>query len=343
MHNIQPVIMAGGFGRRLWPLSTTSCPKQFCKFGSNFSFFQDTIIRNYPLGKPIIIVNKNHLEISIKQINQLSIQCDLIIEDKPRGTAICAFLAAKISQQRNLNCVVLIPSDHIIHNQHLYLQTILQASKLAKQAEIVTIGLEANAPNVDYGYIHSSSQIAQNIYLSKAFIEKPSLEKATQYIDTREFFWNSGIFLYNPEKLLTSISNICSNYYSQIEEIWNSKKIADHLTWLCADLYRNLQSKSFDNDFVAHIHNMLMVKGMFHWQDIGSLKRLLQSVIASNTQIHKKNSSNCWIRHDKTRTFIMSVQNLLILSGTDYLISAKQNNIDELIAKIANLKQKLDD
>jgi mannose-1-phosphate guanylyltransferase len=262
---MQPIILCGGFGRRLWPISQTTMPKQFIKLSSQLSLFQQTLIRLKSYKQPIIIGNIIHRDLIYKQMQEISIDGRVILEEKTTSTYIPVIFGMLVAQD---NVLGIFPTDHFIQDIELFNQNIDSAINLLKYTKIVNLGIKAKSFCHDYGYI-SASHCHNNIYLAKTFVEKPKQEYLVQD-GVNQYFWNSGISIFKADSffhILKDDINIISSYLHTANEKKNfviTREIYDHLT-----------HGSFDMLVMNKLTNFYMILADFEWMDIGSFSNML--------------------------------------------------------------------
>ena len=200
------IILAGGSGSRLWPLSRELYPKQLLNLNSDKSLLQSTFerLKNCMPGNNIIsITNTKHASNVRMQLSDMSENPVILSEPTAKNTAPAIVLAVKyIIQKSNTDPVILVvPSDHLIKDNEKFLSTVKKGEKLAQQGYIVTFGIKPHYPETGYGYINTAEQINDG-YKVKEFVEKPDLETAEKYLKEGTYFWNSGIFMFKASTLL---------------------------------------------------------------------------------------------------------------------------------------------
>lgn len=341
---INPVIMAGGYGTRLWPLSINSKPKQFLKVDNNLSPLQQAIIRNAFFGRPTIIVNSKHKSLAQKQISELGIACDMIVEPSGQGTALCSIIASLSTKEKNLGTVMLIPADHQIKDNYAYTQTILQAASHVDNSNIVTIGIKPTKFSPKYGYMKKGAKIADGVFEVTKFVEKPALISRNYF--QKGFFWNSGIFLYQPSKFLSLACSTQPNLLSVAESIWESRQIVkQHQIYLDEEKYNKIQDiGSIDHEFMEQMANVSMVEAKFDWLDIGDFSTFCDVISKDLNSNHLSDNTftnsvkNCCVIHDKKVTIVIGVQDTIIISNKEYLVIASKEKIQELEASLETLR-----
>jgi mannose-1-phosphate guanylyltransferase len=213
---IVPVILAGGSGTRLWPLSRSSYPKQFLRLTNQFSLLQNTILRlqkmDLKIAVPIIICGDEHRFIVAEQLREISLEhVDILLEPIGRNTAPAITLAALHIQKKfpedNVSLFVL-SADHDIQNIDAFKESIIQAQECLRIAPSVIFGIKPTHPETGYGYIqYSMNDELNHRYKVDKFVEKPNMDTAKQYVDSGLYAWNSGMFMFNLPSLQLLMSN----------------------------------------------------------------------------------------------------------------------------------------
>ena len=203
---ILPVIMAGGSGTRLWPLSRGNYPKQFLALeDANSTMLQQTITRLNGIDHaPVMLIcNEEHRFIAAEQVRKLGVEhSGIFLEPVGRNTAPAIALAALKAVEKEDDALLLVlAADHVIKDTAAFQKSISQASELAKQGKLVTFGIVGDKPETGYGYIKRGEQYQTGFVVDK-FVEKPSLDVAKQYIESGNYYWNSGMFIFKASRYL---------------------------------------------------------------------------------------------------------------------------------------------
>lgn len=205
---IIPVIMSGGSGTRLWPLSTDEVPKQFHSLASDRTLIQDTVLRfgseqeGLRFLNPVVICNVRHGELVVEQLRELSIEPSaVVLEPFGRNTAAVAAIAARLAHEIDPEALVLLlPADHVVSAPEGFRAAVSAAAEVAR-GHIVTFGLEPTGPETGYGYIERGEPVAEGVFRAASFAEKPDRETAARYVSAGTYDWNGGIFLFAPRVL----------------------------------------------------------------------------------------------------------------------------------------------
>ncbi|HBQ8586940.1 TPA: NTP transferase domain-containing protein, partial [Klebsiella pneumoniae] len=202
--SLLPVIMAGGSGTRLWPLSRTLYPKQFLSLTGEHTMLQDTVARLQGLEhqSPVVICNEEHRFIVAEQLRQRRFDhSGIILEPVGRNTAPAIALAAlHATAQGDDPLLLVLAADHVIQDQPSFIQAVQQAIPQATAGKLVTFGIVPQAPETGYGYIRQGRAVSDSAFEVAAFVEKPDLATAETYLASKEYYWNSGMFLFRASR-----------------------------------------------------------------------------------------------------------------------------------------------
>lgn len=357
---IIPVIIAGGVGSRLWPVSTITSPKIFLKVNGEYSLLQQTLLRvlktDVKIDRVITVLNskiyeevKTQYELCCSDYDQDNISFEYIIEPLLRNTAP-AVLSAIIHVQQScspLDIILILPADHIIANQVEFTNAIEEAVIASQQNYIVTLGVKPEYPETGYGYINIDQNAPiideniKNVYQVHKFIEKPDLATAEVYYQSNSYLWNTGLFLANIKTWIQSFQQQQLIMYNAMQAIIANSRYENNCLWLDENNFAKLQNLSIDYGIIEHIHNIAVVvcKDLL-WSDLGSWRSLANTI---NTDEH----GNCnffpnddTIVHDVNDTVIYStnkkkivligVQDLLIVDHKGCLLIANKSESDKI-------------
>jgi mannose-1-phosphate guanylyltransferase/mannose-6-phosphate isomerase len=350
---IIPVILAGGFGTRLWPLSRKSLPKQFLNFFGEKTLFQNTILRFVDSEKftpPIVIGNHEHRFLIAQQLNEINIQpLAIIIEPASKNTAGSIIISSQYIQKNfgNDAIALICPADHYIENFINFSSSIEKINADFFQQYILSFGIKPNHAETGYGYISKSTVIDEknNIFNVEKFIEKPNINDASELIKTPNNYWNSGIYLFNINNFLNTAKLLTPDIYSSCDlAVSNSVKDLDFIR-LDADHYNNCQNISIDFAIMEKANNMAVMLLNLEWSDVGgwqAIQKLSPKDLQNNYSLGKVvnyNTTNCYIRSDYPVVATLGLDNLIIIATKDAVLIANINNshqMKELYDKLQN-------
>lgn len=329
------VILAGGIGIKFWPFSRNHKPKQFLDLlGTGKSLLQMTYDRFKDAFEPyqfIVVTNKRYLSLVKEQLPQIP-DNQILVEPLRRNTAASIALASYKIKKLNPNAMVLIsPSDQLIFNEPAFFEAIDQAIEGASApGNLVTIGIRPNRADTSYGYIQYFPDNEKRVKKVKTFTEKPDFSLATTFLESGDFVWNSGTFIWKNE----SIINAFEKYLPEMAEVFEEGEIyfcteKEHL--FLNKAYSLIKNISIDHGILERSDEFFMVLGDFGWSDLGSWQNLYDISDKDNEQNSVKGKA---LLYDTENCFIQLPQDkLVVIQGLkDYLISDSENVL--LICKL---------
>ncbi|MFQ5801442.1 MAG: mannose-1-phosphate guanylyltransferase [Candidatus Methylomirabilales bacterium] len=285
------VIMAGGSGERFWPLSTQDRPKQFLKLFEGESLLRRTVDRIAPLipiDRQIVVTGTRHAALVEEEVPELP-PPNLVCEPVGRNTAACIGLASLFLERRDPDATaVVLPADHHIQETSAFLARIEKAVQVARVRDgTVVIGVKPERPETGYGYMQIGPEIDRDVHTILQFHEKPDEETARRYLAAGNYFWNTGIFVWQNRTVQRLIKTHLPAHWLKLEQIRSTlgtSKYGEVLT----DIYPTLQNVSIDYGVVEKAENIAMIHGRFDWDDLGSwtaLDRILVRDVQDNVVI----------------------------------------------------------
>ena len=348
---ILPIILSGGVGTRIWPLSRESFPKQFWNLHdeNGLSLLQKTIKRLEPLEDlldPIIICNEDHRFLVAEQCRKININpSQIILEPCGKGTAP-AILAAALSTLNKLEDVnlLVLSSDHVITNEDQFLKAVEFAKNASEKGHIVTFGVIPNRPEVGYGYIKVDRlSLAENLQSQRIekFIEKPSLNKAKEFLSEGKYLWNSGIFMFKSSTIISeSEKYLNSNLQIIRDAIENSRKDMDFLR-IDKNNFMKCENISIDIALIEKTSLAVVVPLDSGWSDIGSWFSLWQSSKkdknnnATKGKVVSKDNKNCLLRSEHRLIVAKGLKDIVVVETDDVVLVSDIKKSQE-IKKIVN-------
>lgn len=343
---LKSVIMAGGSGKRLWPLSSDELPKQFMKINSEYSSFQETLLRNQMFGKPFVVINDDSIKLAKLQIAELGLEVDLIIEQVRKDTGPCALAVSLIAKMHDFDNLVLIPADHIITKVKAYEAALQGAIDNISICQISMIGIKPCHPSSNYGYIQAKTHVKDNLYIANCFIEKPSIVKAKDYMRDDDFLWNSGIYVLNCQFVIDQFEQNQPDIYKYVVKAVRKAKQFDDYTILDKNLYSKVESISFDYAIVEKINKITVIKANFGWDDSGNWPALWSishkdhnaNYLSGNVIANEV--SNSYIRSHNKQTIVIGLDDIIVVETDKGLLIAHKSKVNDLKAIEANLTYK---
>jgi mannose-1-phosphate guanylyltransferase len=339
MSKFVSVVLCGGEGKRLWPISNKKTPKQFIPLFKNKSLFELTILRlNKLSSNPLIIVTsdlyKNNV---IKICKKLGVRFFLILEEEGRNTSAAIYFSAKLCKERNLGKNIFItPSDHFIENENKFNGILTKLKQYQIKFNWLTLGIVPKFPSIGYGYIQLEKG-GGFIRRVLGFKEKPSKKIAEKYISSGNYFWNSGMYFSSSKNILESIQKYSKEIHSSCEITWENKKVEDNIYILKKKFMLKIPNISIDYSVIEKETSIGCIKTDIGWNDIGSwdvLSEILNKNFKINDARHVNvNSDNNFIMSDDIKVTTIGVKNFLIIKKDNNLLIVKKG-YSELIKEL---------
>lgn len=353
MPDVRAIILAGGQGARFWPVSRQRRPKQFLCMGSaNESLIQATARRaNALVGKDNISVVTNSIlaEIVLEHVPNAHV----IVEPFGRNTSASIGLAAIQLRRQSENAVMLVlPADHAVSDERQLLETWREAADLAAKGDhLVTIGIQPTRPDTAYGYIRRGDTISGNAYVVRRFFEKPNLERAMQYLESGDYFWNSGMFVWRVDAILRSIQQFMPLLHEGLLKI--DKAIGTALEQpVLSEVFEKLDSISIDFGILELAQNCAVVLARpFGWNDVGSWDAWAEhfQIDPRGNLLHGDalaiESCNCIVHSpgegsQKRLTALLGVENLVVIDAGDSVLICPRDRVQDVKRIVDVLKQR---
>ena len=334
------VILCGGSGTRLWPISRTLYPKQFVKLFENTSLFQKTIERNKSVAQSFsIIINQEQYFLGLDQMEEMKLTAEksFILEPIGRNTAPAIAMAALAAKPEEI--LLVVPSDHLIENQAAYEEVLKKAQELASQDQLVTFGIKPGYPETGYGYIEANGLEV------KSFKEKPTQEKAEQYLKAGNYFWNSGMFCFKAKAYLEELQKSAPDIYDQCLNAFKNAR-TDTALRLNIDDMRAIRSESIDYAVMEKSSKVKVIPSDIGWSDLGSFDSLYEALPKDkegNTlsdNIINLGSKNNLILSNKRLISTIDVEDLMIIDTQDAIVIAKKGSTQKVKELVAEVKKR---
>ncbi|GHX80329.1 mannose-1-phosphate guanylyltransferase/mannose-6-phosphate isomerase [Vibrio cholerae] len=343
-----PVIMAGGSGSRLWPLSRSLYPKQFISLASDKSMLQETITRLSGLEHqaPLLICNQEHRFIVAEQLRQQRIEHGgIVLEPVGRNTAPAIALAALHATKHGDDPLLLVlAADHVIQNQAAFTQAVKNAVMPAEQGMLVTFGIVPTAPETGYGYIKQGEAVGETAYRVAQFVEKPNLATAEQYLASGEYYWNSGMFLFRASRYLKELKAHRPDILHACELAMQGARGDLDFVRIEEASFTECPDDSIDYAVMEKTQDALVVPMDAGWSDVGSFSALWE-VSPKDSQgnvmvgdVIAEQTHNSYIYAQNKLVSTVGVDNLVIIETKDAVLVANKDKVQDVKNVVNQLK-----
>jgi mannose-1-phosphate guanylyltransferase/mannose-6-phosphate isomerase len=349
---LYPVILSGGSGTRLWPLSRAALPKQFLPLVSEHTLFQETLLRlkDFPdMAAPLVVCNNEHRFLAAEQLHAIhAVPLLQILEPIGRNTAPAVAIAAFAVQEKDAQSVLLVlPADHLIQDISGFHNAICSALALAQQDKLVTFGITPNEPATGFGYIERGTVLENNDHTFSVarFVEKPDLDTAQQFLASGDFFWNSGMFVFKAEVYLKELQRHRPDIYQAAQMAWQHSAHDLDFCRLDEKDFAACPSESIDYAVMEHTQAAAMVTVDIGWSDIGSWSSLAD-VSPQDTQgnarrgdVYIAETANSYVRAESRMVAAIGVRDLVIVETADAVLVMHKDFAQDVKHTVEYLKQ----
>lgn len=346
-----PVVMAGGVGSRLWPMSRASYPKQFqplVESVQGYSMLQQTIARleGLELGKGQVICNQDHRFLTAEQVKNVGVDFDIVLEPMGRNTAPAVLVAAlRLQALGNDSPMLLLSADHAIADVEAFHEALVKAHHLANQDYIVTLGVEPTFACTGYGYIRKGIELSKGFSVAN-FVEKPNLAIANKYLSSGEYLWNSGMFIARPSTLVAEARNHCPQLLEQCQTVMTACYADLDFVRLPDGEFSNCRDISIDYAIMEQTARAAVVPVSCGWSDVGDIAALKE---ANQTDEHGNvtkgdvvqiDTYNCLVRSESKLVATLGVEGLAIVETKDAVLVANLNKSQQIKQLVTLLKDR---
>ena len=342
---IIPILLAGGAGTRLWPVSRDALPKQFLPLVGERSTYQETLarVRDPMFGAPIVITGPNFHFFAKRQAEDIGVDATVVIEPLRRDSAPAIAAATAVARKRDPEAVVLaLAADHIILDAPQFRATCLAGRAGADAGRIVTFGIKPSEPKTSFGYILPGQAIAGAVRAVERFVEKPDAATAARYVKDG-YLWNSGNFLFRADVLLAELARLEPEMAKAVVD--SVDKATTDLGFLRLDpeAFARAPQQSIDYAVMEKTDRAAVVEGAFRWSDIGSWDALfdIAEKDADGNVLHgptmTMDAHGCVVHSDGRLTAVLGVDDLVVVSTSDAVMvvpRARSQEVKELVAKL---------
>lgn len=344
---ILPVIMAGGTGSRLWPLSRDLMPKQFLKLDGDTTMLQATVQRFQGLDAlaPLVICNEEHRFIAAEQLRQINqLDHNIILEPVGRNTAPAIALAAMTALKKGQDPMLLVlAADHIIADSPAFRQVVEQAAGFAAQDNLVTFGIVATGPETGYGYIKRGADKV-GAYSVQQFVEKPDLATAQGYVDSGEYYWNSGMFIFKASVYLNELKQHRPDIFAACEQAMAEVDPDLDFIRVDKDAFVACPDDSVDYAVMEKTTKAVVVPLNAGWSDVGSWSSLWDVTAKDdNNNVHKGDvlsvsSQNNYVFAETGLVATVGLENIVVVQTKDAVLVAAKDKVQDVKAIVQQLK-----
>ncbi|KZC92450.1 mannose-1-phosphate guanyltransferase [Stenotrophomonas maltophilia] len=345
MSSIQPVILSGGSGTRLWPLSREAYPKQFLPLAGELTMLQATWQRVAPLAArgPLVIANEEHRFVAAEQLQQVGAEpAAIILEPVGRNTAPAIAVAALEATRDGADALLLVlPSDHVITDEAAFRNAVQAAASAAEAGKLVTFGIVPTGPETGYGYIKAAD--GQGVRAVERFVEKPDLETATGYVSSGQYYWNSGMFLFKASRYLQELERFQPEMLARSRQAWQQARRDADFTRLDKDAFTAVPSDSIDYAVMEKTADAVVIPLDAGWNDVGSwtaLRDVSQQDGDGNAHQGDVIAIDCRNTYAYAQRLVAMVglDDVIVVETDDAVLVGKADRMQEVKTVVAKLK-----
>ncbi|MDA9043200.1 mannose-1-phosphate guanylyltransferase/mannose-6-phosphate isomerase [Pseudomonadales bacterium] len=342
--SICAVVLAGGSGTRLWPLSRTEHPKQFLALHGESTMLQDTISRMLKLDvrSSITICNENHRFFVAEQLREINELGDIILEPIARDTAPAVALGAFLAKDDPL--LLVLAADHVIQNDEAFIKAVHNAIPLAEAGKLVSFGIVPSSPHTGYGYIKRGVRQGDGFVVDK-FEEKPPSALAEDYVSSGDFYWNSGIFLFRASRYLKELKKFRPKIYNSCKLSVDRAEVDLDFLRVNKEALEACPIESIDYAVMENTLDAVVVPLNAGWSDIGSwdsLWEISEKNSSGNVErgdVITYNTTNSYVRSDEKLVTVIGVDNLVVTVTKDVVMIANKDDVQDVKEVVGLLKQ----
>ena len=357
-----PVILSGGSGTRLWPLSRLAYPKQFLALFGEHSLFQTTLTRLQGLpdcGPPILVCNEQHRYLAAEQLRLLGISdATILLEPLGRNTAPAVACAAFSALQQDPDaCLLVLPADHLIRNLPALHEALATGRPAAEQGRLVTFGIVPNRPETGFGYVQRGTLVPewsasdpvtpqQSLFTVQAFVEKPDQETAQTYLDSGDYYWNSGMFLFRADKFLQELKRFTPETWEHCQQALAQAKTTFDFTLLQQTAFAAAPKNSIDYSIMEKTADAVLVPLQAGWNDVGTWVALWEegdqdaagNVLSGDLLVEEVKHS--FIRSESRLVAAIGLEDLIIVETADAVLVAHKERVQDIKSFVNQLREK---
>jgi mannose-1-phosphate guanylyltransferase/mannose-6-phosphate isomerase len=346
--SLVPVILCGGAGTRLWPLSRESFPKQFLRLQGQHSLLQQTLLRcvGLHISAPLLLTSEETRYIVGEQLHEIGVDdATLMLEPVQRGTApaLCS-AALKLMQLHGDALMLVLPSDHIVHDAAAFTDAVQIAARLAADGLLMTFGIPPHSPETGFGYLQAGAALTGGAYRIQGFIEKPERKTAVKLLESGDCYWNSGMFVFRCQQLIDELREYAPEVLAACEAALREGTGEGDVTRLQAEAYVRSPDISIDYALMERTSNAAMVPLQAGWSDIGSWSSVWEVTPhdeAGNSVMGDallQDCSGCHVHASKRLVSAIGLQDLVIIDTDDALLVLPKERAQDIRQIVSRLK-----
>ncbi|MGR9087098.1 MAG: mannose-1-phosphate guanylyltransferase/mannose-6-phosphate isomerase [Gammaproteobacteria bacterium] len=344
-----PVILSGGSGTRLWPLSRGQYPKQFLALVSDRTMLQETVLRLNGLAglkQPIAVCNEDHRFMLAEQLWEIGVKpAAIILEPVGKNTAPAVAMAA-LSAESEDEILLVLPADHVLTDLKAFHQAVERAVALAEQGYLVTFGVVPTHPEADYGYINRGEGLQEEVYRVSAFVEKPDQATAEVYFESGDYFWNSGMFAFKAGSFLAELDKFNPEMLSVCRQAIATASIDKDFVRVDKEIFGACPSDSIDYAVMEKTDKAVVISLDAGWNDVGSWSALWDVIDkdpfgnAISGDVMTVDTESSYIHAESKLIAAIGVKDLVIVETADAVMVAPKDRVHEVKQIVAQLKNR---
>ncbi len=347
VEKITPVIMSGGAGSRLWPLSLQAEPKQLLPLVTDKTMLQETVARfdNDLYHDPVFICNASHADLITAQMAQIDRKIGaIIIEPEGRNTASCAVVAALHAEKIEKNSLfLLVPADHHISKPHAFRRAVAAGAPVAAKGHLVTFGMVPDHPATGFGYIRKGDNLAPGTFNVEEFVEKPPKSVAETYVSSGRYFWNSGIFLFDSKTLISEMQSHSPDVEKYSRMSYETANADSGRIYLDAEPFSKIPSVPVDKAVMEQTQKAVVIPCDLGWHDIGSFKALHElkagdDGMAISGAVITENTTQALIDTDGPLVSVVGLDNIAVIVKEGRVLVLNLDAAQDVKAIVETLK-----
>jgi mannose-1-phosphate guanylyltransferase/mannose-6-phosphate isomerase len=348
--SVVPVILCGGSGSRLWPMSRRLLPKQFLPLVGERTLFQETSLRTRGMkdcGAPIVVTNAEQRFLAADQLAEIgTAPRALLLEPVGRNTAPAVAAAALQAMREDPSVVLLVqPSDHVIGNVAEFQSVVAEAIVTAGDGYLVTFGVPPTEPATGYGYIEAGDAIGGRVFRVRRFVEKPTEEKATAFLAQGGYFWNSGMFVFQAGRFIEELGRFQPQMLAAVRSALDKAKPDLGFLRLDQQSFSTAPSDSVDYAVMERTSSGAMVRATFDWSDVGSWSALWEvgkkdparNVVRGDVEL--RDVAGCYVHADRRHVSVLGARDLVVVETADAVLVAAKDRAQEVKDVVEQLER----